>query len=52
MECKFCHSRRVVGKHPKLRRKLLIEDINKGLKRYLNNRKKDNIGTCMKYLYI
>ena len=29
MECKFCHLRRVVGKHPKLRRKLLI--LIKGL---------------------
>ena len=42
VECKFCHSRRVVGKHPKNRRKLGEDDINKGFTRYTNNKKKAN----------
>jgi SpoVK/Ycf46/Vps4 family AAA+-type ATPase len=37
MDCKFMHSRRVVGKHPKLRRNLVKEDIEAGLKRFKKN---------------
>ena len=35
------HSRRVVGKHPKYRRKLTSDDINKGLNRFIENKKKE-----------
>ena len=40
VECKFCHSRRVAGKHPKKRRKLTDDDIEKGFKRFTSNKKK------------
>ena len=39
--CKFTHSRRVLGKHPKYRRKLEMEDIIKGHERFIANRKKE-----------
>lgn len=43
MDCKFMHSRRVVGKHPKLRRKLIKQDIEDGFARFKKNKKeKDN----------
>ena len=38
--CKFCHSRRVAGHHPKFRRKLTRDDIEKGFARYMSNKKK------------
>lgn len=40
--CKFCHSHRVIGKHPKLRRILTKEDIKNGLKRFTDNKKSNN----------
>ena len=42
IECKFCHSRRVVGQHPKERRKLTDDDIKKGFSRFLGNKKNND----------
>ena len=39
VECKMCHSRRIVGKHPKLRRILEDDDLKKGFDRYNTNKK-------------
>ncbi|CAH6421844.1 AAA family ATPase [uncultured virus] len=39
VECKFMHSRRIVGKHPKFRRILSKEDLHKGLEKFIENRK-------------
>jgi outer membrane murein-binding lipoprotein Lpp len=36
--CKFCHSSRVVGKHPKLRKILTIEDIQNGFEQFTKHR--------------
>nr|QBK88653.1 MAG: AAA family ATPase [Mimivirus LCMiAC01] len=40
VDIKFMHSRRVINKHPKYRRKLSNEDIMNGLKRFKDNKKK------------
>ena len=37
--CKFCHSHRVIGKHPKYRRILTKKDLDKGFKRLIDNKK-------------
>ncbi len=42
IDCKFMHSRRVVGKHPKLRRFLTKEDIHQGLERFKKNKKEES----------
>lgn len=42
VDCKFMHSRRVLGKHPKFRRNFIKEDIDKGLERFKSNRVKDD----------
>ncbi len=42
-DIKFMHSRRVVGKHPKYRRKITHSDIKCGFKRFLNNKKRKEI---------
>jgi hypothetical protein len=39
--CKFCHSRRIVGKHPKFKRTLTKEDIFNGFERYIKNKRID-----------
>jgi len=53
VECKFTHSRRIVGGHPKLRRKLSDEDVEKGFKRYTSNKKKkDNSYDFIRDMYI
>ena len=36
--CKFCHSRRVVSQHPKLRRIFTMEDIENGFSKYQLNK--------------
>jgi hypothetical protein len=51
VECKFMHSRRVVGKHPKYRRKLTKDDINDGLNRYITNKKKDTTSEVAYSMY-
>ena len=40
VKCKFMHSRRIVGKHPKYRRILTRMDIENGLKKFIENKKK------------
>ncbi|AYV76921.1 MAG: AAA family ATPase [Barrevirus sp.] len=39
--CRFAHSRRVFGKHPKNKRNFTKEDIEIGLERFKNNKKKE-----------
>ena len=41
LNCKFTHSRRVFGKHPKNRGKLTYDDLTKGLKRFQDNKGKN-----------
>ena len=41
INCKFAHSRRLAGKHPKYRRKLSKEDLEIGFRQYVNNKKKE-----------
>jgi hypothetical protein len=38
--CKFCHSRRVIGKHPKFRRVFTKDDIMNGFNKFSENKKK------------
>ena len=40
--CKFCHSRRIAGKHPKLKRNLTLEDIENGFNKFTSNKKKED----------
>ena len=40
--CKFSHSKRTIGKHPKLKRKLNLEDIRNGFNNFVENKKKEN----------
>lgn len=40
LNCKFAHSRRVFGKHPKNRRRLNIRDLEIGFDRFVKNKKK------------
>jgi hypothetical protein len=40
--CKFSHSKRIIGKHPKLKRKFSLEDIQNGFNKFVENKKKDN----------
>jgi len=39
VNCKFMHSRRIVGKHPKFRRLLNKDDIYNGLDKFVSNKK-------------
>ena len=39
-QCKFKHSRRVMGKHPKFRKQLILNDIFDGLKKFKENKKR------------
>jgi hypothetical protein len=48
--CKFVHSKRVLGKHPKYRRKLTEDDIYKGLDKFKDMRKKKNDNGLAEYL--
>jgi len=41
-ECKFSHSKRILGKHPKYRRILTNEDITNGYKRFMEHKKDTN----------
>lgn len=40
--CKFSHSKRIIGKHPKLKRKFSLEDIQNGFNKFVENKKKEN----------
>ena len=40
MNCKYSHSRRVMLKHPKLRKKLTNDDLENGFKRFNKYKKK------------
>ncbi len=48
--CKFVHSKRVLGKHPKHRRKLTEDDIYKGLDKFKDMRKKKKESGLPEYL--
>lgn len=51
VKCKFMHSRRIVGKHPKFRRILTNNDIDNGLKKFIEGKKKkeDHFPQMMMY---
>lgn len=49
--CQFMHSRRVLGKHPLLRKKLTLIDLNSGLKKFIANKPKDDKFDCS-HMYI
>ncbi len=40
--CKFSHSKRIIGKHPKLKRKFILEDIQNGFNKFVENKKREN----------
>lgn len=40
LNCKYVHSRRVAGKHPRFRRHFNTKDLQNGLDRFVTNRKK------------
>ena len=42
--CKLAHSKRTIGKHPKLKRKLIEKDILDGFDKFKNMRKKEESG--------
>jgi SpoVK/Ycf46/Vps4 family AAA+-type ATPase len=52
VDIKFMHSRRVVGKHPKHRRKITYTDVMRGFKRFLNNKKKKEMSNICSGMYI
>lgn len=41
VDCKFMHSRRMVGKHPKFRKIITKTDIERGLDKFVKNRSKN-----------
>lgn len=41
LNCKFAHSRRIFGKHPKNKRKLNKHDLDIGFERFINNKNKN-----------
>lgn len=49
--CQFTHSRRVLGKHPQLRKKLTLVDLNAGLKKFVSNKPKEETFDY-KHMYI
>lgn len=49
--CKICHSKRIFGKNPNLRKKIDFDDLKNGLDTFKNFKKlKDNVS--LNYLYI
>lgn len=49
--CKFMHSRRIFGKHPKLRKKLNNSDITDGLIRFKDYKKNNDPDTAYKLMF-
>ena len=49
LNCKFAHSRRIFGKHPKNKRRLTPNDIEIGFERFVKNKKKD-VGGMSEYV--
>jgi len=41
-KCQFAHSKRMIGKHPKMKRKLTFEDMNNGFENFKNNKREDD----------
>ena len=51
VNCKFMHSRRLVGKHPKYRFKLAKLDIDNGLARFVKNKGKTDANSSYLTMY-
>jgi len=51
LNCKFVHSRRVFGSHPVNKKKLTIEDIGNGFKRFVKNRELKNDNSYISHIY-
>jgi len=52
LNCKFAHSRRVFGKHPKNKRKLNKTDLEIGFDRFVSNKKKNkDIPPHLQHMY-
>lgn len=51
-KCQFAHSKRVIGKHPKIRRKLDFDDINKGFEKFKDHKKEDKSKPLYPQMYI
>ena len=47
---KVCHSRRIYGKDSSLRKKISVDDMNKGFQIFLENKKKQNVVLSTMYL--
>lgn len=52
LNCKFAHSRRVFGQHPKNRRKLNKKDIETGFKRFVKNKKNPENNESFKNMFL
>ncbi len=50
--CQFAHSRRIIGKNPQLKKKLTDDDLELGLKRFKNNKKKNDNNLKYTHMYL
>jgi hypothetical protein len=50
--CKFCHSRRIFGKHIKHKRIFTEDDIENGFNKYTTNKKKEPENLTQKYMML
>lgn len=52
LNCKFAHSRRVFGKHPKNKRNFNKNDIEIGFSRFIQNKKKEDGNPAYRHMYV
>ncbi|ARF08913.1 AAA family ATPase [Catovirus CTV1] len=50
--CKFCHSRRVIGKHPKYKRILNSVDITNGMNKFMEMKKSKQMDYYFRNMYL
>lgn len=51
-KCQYAHSNRVVGKNPMIRKRLTMDDINNGLKKFKDQKRVDDSKPKYPHLYI
>ena len=52
LNCKFSHSRRIFGKHPRNRKKINKSDIDIGFERFISNKRKKDSAKFLENIYI
>lgn len=49
--CQFAHSKRMIGKHPKMKKKLTFDDINNGFENFKSNKRDDDTKPKYPHMY-